>query len=50
VVAALLGFGTALILYVVLWIVMPLEVEAPPYRLEDVEHERIVAPSEPPRF
>lgn len=50
VVASLLGFGTALILYVVLWIVMPLEVEVPPYRLEEVEHERISAPSEPPRL
>ena len=50
VVAALLGFGTALILYVVLWIVMPLEVEAPAYRLEDVEHDRIGAPPEPPRL
>ncbi|MEN8183547.1 MAG: PspC domain-containing protein [Myxococcota bacterium] len=42
VVATLLGFGTALILYVVLWIVMPLEVEAP-FRLEDPEPERIVS-------
>ncbi len=48
VVAALLGFGTALILYGVLWIVMPLEVEAPPYRLEEAEHERIGSHSEPP--
>lgn len=48
VLATLLGFGTAIILYVVLWIVMPLETERLPYRID--EGERIVSSSEPPPF
>ena len=49
VVAALLGFGTAIILYVVLWIVMPLEEEFS-YRPDDAG-ERIPASLErPPPF
>ncbi len=48
VVAALLGFGTAIILYVVLWIVMPLELEPAPYRIEEHELERLHPPSDAP--
>ena len=41
VVATLLGFGTAIILYVVLWIVMPLEPEPPRYAVEGLEREEL---------
>jgi phage shock protein PspC (stress-responsive transcriptional regulator) len=60
VVGALLGFGTAIILYVVLWVVMPLDEERPslPRRglaelkgLVDEEHDRGAStPPRPPPF
>lgn len=48
VLATVLGFGTAVILYVVLWIVMPLDAE-PPLELEPVDIANPIPPhSEPP--
>ncbi len=35
VISFLLGFGTSLLLYAVLWVVMPIEEEAPRRRLDD---------------
>jgi phage shock protein PspC (stress-responsive transcriptional regulator) len=45
VLATLLGFGTAIILYVVLWIVMPMEEQRPSHQEGD---HYLPADSEPP--
>jgi phage shock protein PspC (stress-responsive transcriptional regulator) len=49
VVGALLGFGTAIILYAVLWVVMPLDEDRRPLR-ESTRHQLPSSSERPPPF